>query len=196
MKRIIPIMAVVCLLGWVSSCKEKPNTGDIIVKNVQEEKAPVGTQSMSEFTWDKEIAWMGGTYKLSIHRYPDTSLPQAEDEQGHKYYDNKIQLKITRADGSTFFDRVFAKTDFSEYTNNAFGRTGALLGLAFDSADGGRLLFGASVGSPDAMSDEYIPMVVAVSSTGSVTITSDNRLDTGGNDQPRDELEAAEAEGM
>jgi hypothetical protein len=46
------------------------------------------------------------------------------------------------------------------------------------------------------MSDEYIPMQVIISASGSVSIKASSQLDSGNGEEPRDELEAAEAEGM
>ena len=44
------------------------------------------------------------------------------------------------------------------------------------------LCFAASVGSPDVMSDEYLPLVVKISKMGEVSISKDQLLDTEGND--------------
>ena len=194
-KSVLLLAGTIAMLGmW--SCKEKPQTDDIITKRAPEAPAPKGTQRMSDFTYEKTIEWMNGNYTITIHRYSDDTLPQTQDEQGRKYYDNKIGLKITRAEGSEFLNRVFTKTDFSDFINNSYGRNGALLGLAYDRVDGSNLVFGASVGSPDSMSDEYIPMQVIVSASGSVSIKASSQLDSGNGEEPRDELEAAEAEGM
>lgn len=198
MKRLfIPVMLLLGMLLTVSSCKKEKKTQDIITRKVVEKKAPEGIQKMSDYSLDKTIDWLGGSYTVSIHRFPDGKLPLAADESGRKYYDNKIALKVIRADGSIFYERVFVKNDFKEYVNKGYGDNGALLGLVFDRVDGGNMYFGASVGSPDTMSDEYIPLVVVLSKTGNVRIVKDTQMDTGNGDGGRmDELEAAEAEGV
>lgn len=53
-----------------------------------------------------------------------------------------------------------------------------MLGIVFDRADGGSLIFAASVGSPDKMSDEYVPLVLTISRGGTVNIAKDTQLDT------------------
>ena len=51
----------------------------------------------------------------------------------------------------------------------------------FDKVDGGHLVFAASVCHPQT--DEYIPLVVTLSSTGEVGIRRDSDLDTFGNEE-------------
>ena len=100
-----------------------------------------------------------------------------QDEQQNKYYDNRITLKITRADGSIFLDHTFVKADFANLVDDKYGKNGALLGLAFDCIENNNLRFGASVGSPDAMSDEFIPITVTVTRSGEIKSERDTQLD-------------------
>lgn len=196
MKRTLLFLFTVLAVCGFQGCKEKPQSKDIITTKKPAPKPQKGPLAMSNFNMPKTIEWLGSTYKISIKRYADRSLPLAEDEEHRKYYDNKIEVKIERADGSVFFSRTFTKQDFSQFTDNAYGRNGALLGFAFDRIEGNYLYFGASVGSPDTMSDEYVPLVVSISNLGAVKITTDTQLDTGSDNQPRDEVEASEEEGI
>ena len=59
------------------------------------------------------------------------------------------------------------------------GKVDALLGIVFDKVEDGVLRFAASVGSPDKASDEYIPLVLKISRSGSVSISKDTQFDTG-----------------
>ena len=56
-------------------------------------------------------------------------------------------------------------------------RIGALLGVAFVKAEGNQLTFGASVGSPDPASDEYVPLIVKVDNFGNYSVTKDTKAD-------------------
>ena len=172
-------------LGVAVSCKEKPRTTDIIVKK-SAPKPKKGVQKMDEYRQVRDVEWLGGTYKVVAERKPDTSLPQAEDEQGNRYYDNRITLTISRPDGTAFFNRTFSKTDFAKYVDGD-NVDGALLGIVFDRADGASLIFAASVGSPDKMSDEYEPLVVKVSRLGALSVAKDTKLDTASEDELEDE---------
>lgn len=198
MRKIIPFL----LLGGVAlgavSCKEEKKSEDIITHIAPKTQVKKGTGKMSDFDYHKRVTAFGDTLNISIYRISDTSLPLAQDESGRKYYDNKVKLKIQRADGSVFVDRTFTKADFSDFTNNSYGRNGALLGFMFDKLEGGVLRFGASVGSPDPTSDEFIPIDVLIDSRGKVAFHSAISLGTESDQKPKEEaeLEAAEAEGM
>ena len=52
-----------------------------------------------------------------------------------------------------------------------------MLGVVFNKADGDNLLFAASIGSPDRLSDEYIPMIVTLSRMGNLSIKKGALLD-------------------
>ena len=193
MKECFKMTKITCLalLGLLSmaaaSCGDKPKSDNIIVRKQSAAPRKHPTQEMSPYEQKRNIEWLGATYKVCIERKADRSLPLTQDEQGNKYYDNRITVRILRGDGSVFYDRTFTKADFSAYVSSINSK-GALLGVVFDRADGETLRFAASVGSPDRMSDEYDPLVVGVSRTGGTTISKDQKLDTT-SDEEEDEEE-------
>ncbi len=162
----------------LTSCGEKKNTGDIIAPK-PEEKHSNGILSMQNYQDTSAKTWMGKIYNITVTRTVDRSLPVAEDENDQKYYDNKITLLVKRSDGSVFFEKTFSKSDFSQYISGSYSQKGALLGVVFDKVDGANLIFGASIGSPDKTSDEYIPLVVRLSKGGTLSIEKDTQMDTG-----------------
>ena len=173
------------------SCKEKKNTGVIITKKpvivAQRQIMKTGDYAQS-----RKVDWLGAVYTVETKRVADPSLPVIADGNT-KYYDNRITVRILRSDGSEFFNRTFTKTDFSSYVGKTYAN-GALVGIVLDRAEGDNLLFAASVGSPDKMSDEYIPLLMKVSRQGGITISKDTQLDTGSDDAS--EVDLAEEEGM
>lgn len=199
MRKLIPFLLAGGIVLCAASCKEEKKTEDIITRIPPKKVVKKGTGKMSDFTYEKQVEAFGETLDISIRRYADTTLQQAKDESGRAYYDNKVQLVIKRNDGSVFVDRTFAKTDFSEFTNNDYGRHGALLGFMFDTVENGRLKLGASVGSPDPTSDEFIPIEVLIDRQGKISFQNATSLDSGNGEEKskaQSELEAAEAEGM
>lgn len=171
----------------IVSCKEKKTSEHIITtKPVEEAKKP--TQEIGNYDMTTPVDWVGSTYQVVVERKADHSLPLADDGQGNKYYDNRISLKILRKDGSVFFSRVFTKNDFSRYVDALYQKNSALLGIVLDRAETDHLIFAASVGSPDKMSDEYVPLVMKISRFGDVSISKDTQMDTGsiesGGEQP------------
>ncbi len=194
-------LSLVVLLGMLTvgicSCKkEQKETKDIITKIAPKPKTPSGPQQMSNYDYKKSIEWLGNNYTITISRYADKELAMATDGE-NQYYDNKVDVKITRQDGSIFFEKTFTKSDFKEYTDNQYGRNGALIGFMYDTVEGNYVKFGASVGSPDPNSDEFIPFDVAISNLGAVNISSSVQVDTNTDEEKqKTELEMAEEDGM
>ena len=159
----------------LASCGNHKTQSDIIeVKDSV--KKPAIPQKMQEYKSSRTITWQGGTYTYSIHRQVDIKLPVVTDDNGNKFYDNSIDLTVTR-NGSTFFSQTFTKETFSPYLDEGFKKKGILEGLVFDKAGNGYMQFAASVSYPQT--DEYIPLVVKLSSDGSISISRDTKMDSG-----------------
>ncbi len=158
-----------------AACGEKKKSTDIITQRVEIVK-PQSPERMQEYNDSRDVAWIGKQYKVTVHRQPADSLPMVKDETGQKFVDNVISVSVHRADGSQFFGRTFKKTDFLQYLDDDYSKTGILEGLVFDKADGDWLVFGASVGHPQT--DEYIPLVIRLSRMGNLVIKRDVQMDT------------------
>lgn len=174
MRHIIFVCLVVL---FMVSCGKKQESKNIIVQKPQVVQAAKKKEKMDPVSYEKPIDWVGSSYTVSISRFPDEELPMVEDEYGNKYYDNRVTVKVTRKDGSEFFNRTFTKSDFSSCVDESFRRNGALLGLVFVEAKGDDLRFGGSVGSPDPLSDEYIPIVMWLNRMGTIRMQRDTELD-------------------
>lgn len=162
----------------VSSCGKKEESNNIIIKKkVELSPRKKATAQMDAFVYTKEVQWVGSTYTIKINRAADKSLPVVADESGSKYYDNRITLTVVRQDGSTFFTRTFSKEDFRSVLGNDYTHDGILLGLMYTETLQDDLKFVASVGSPDPLSDEHIPMIVTLNRMGSVRIAKDRNLE-------------------
>ena len=176
MKRIQIVWLAIAAMMLIN-CGEKKKSDNIIAPKVEQPKlqAPI---RMQEYSQTKDVRWLDKNYQVEIHRVPDDSLKMVKDETGQEFVDNRISIRILRADGSVFFSRVFTKAAFDTYLDNDYRQTGILEGLVFDKVEGANLFFAASVCHPQT--DEYIPMVVTVSSQGEVGIRRDTDLDTYG----------------
>lgn len=158
------------------SCKEKPKDTVIIArKPVKTVKKTI--QKVGDYTQTRTVEWLDATYSVTVERAADTSLPLILDESGNKYYDNAVTVTVKRQDGTVFFNRRFTKSDFASHIDTEECK-GALLGIVLDRAQAATLYFAASVGSPDKMSDEYVPLVMSIGRGGDVSIKKDTRLDT------------------
>lgn len=170
-------MALITLPLFLASCgekKQKPE--DIIVPKPVAKKTPSVPVAMDEVSGTTEVDWIGKEYTVVITRFPDRESATVQDESGAKYYNNKVELKVVRPDGTVFFNRVFAKSDFVQQAGEDYLSKSILLGFVFDKAEGDDLYFGSSVGAPDPLSDEYVPLLIKLSRMGDVSIQKDTRI--------------------
>lgn len=177
MKRQLIVVSAICAAVMLAACGEKKQSEDIITQRVVkvQPKEPV---RMQDYTDERDVAWIGKTYHVNVHRQPADSLPMVKDETGQKFVDNMFTMTVSRQDGSVFFRRTFTKSSFAEHVPESYRRAGILEGLVFDKADGDWLEFGASVGLPQT--DEYIPLIVRLSRMGELVIKQDMQMDTNG----------------
>ncbi|MBR2114636.1 MAG: DUF4738 domain-containing protein [Prevotella sp.] len=187
-KSLFVVIATGMLLS-LAACGEKKKSADIITRRV-EKVMPQTPERMQEYDDRREVAWIGKQYKVTVHRQPGDSLPMVKDETGQKFVDNIISVSVLRADGSQFYSHNFTKTDFLNYLDDDYSKTGILEGLVFDKAEGDFLVFAASVSHPQA-DDEYIPLIVKLSRMGELTIQRDTQMDTTG-DMSEQELSSEE----
>ena len=175
MKKIQLFVALLMVALMISSCGKKKESKDIIVPTVEEVK-PKDPISMQPYNQQQQVEWLDKHYQVFIDRVADDSLRMVEDETGQKFIDNRINLRVVRADGSVFFKQEFTKSSFDAQLDDDYRQTGILDGLVFDKVDGNNLVFAGSVSHPQT--DEYIPLVVTVSNFGKVTIKRDDLMDT------------------
>lgn len=174
MKQVLLTVLLASMIVALAACGGKKKSDDIIAPRIVkvQPKAPI---RMQPYLDEKQVAWIGKTYFVTVSRQPSDSLPMVKDETGQKFVDNVFRLTVSRQDGSVFFNRTFTKKNLTQYLDEDFNETGVFEGLVFDKADGDDLLFGASVGHPQ--SDEYIPLVFRLSRMGNLTIKRDTQMD-------------------
>jgi hypothetical protein len=176
MKKIIGLCVMTLAALTLFSCSEKKSSNIIITKKKPEvAKTSKKTLKMGDYSQTRKTEWVGNTYSIEIKLTADESLPLASDGFS-KYYDNRITLRVVRADGTEFFKEEFTKSCFKKYVDNIYYKDGALLGIVFVKAEGNFLLFAASVGNPDKSSDEYVPLVLKIDNFGNMSISKDTKL--------------------
>ena len=178
MKRLFYAFAFSLLLMGVISCDEKPKNDIIITKMPPKKEISKNPLQVGNYSQSRQVEWVGSTYTVEVNRQADTTLTIVKDDNGQRYYDNKITVKIIRKDGSEFFNRAFTKKDFDGYVDALYKKNSVLLGIVLDKADEDNIYMAASVGSPDKSSDEFVPLIVKISRMGVVSISKDTDLDT------------------
>ena len=171
---ILALMVVVTLAG----CEEKKQTQDIIAPRRVEAAKPSGPIRMQPYRDQRDIDWLGKTYRVEVNRSPNDSLPMVKDEAGQEFVDNSASIVIRRADGSVAIQKLFTKATFEGYIDAAYRKAGILEGVVFDEVDDQQLEFAASICLPQT--DEYIPLEVKIDNFGNVKIARDSQMDTNG----------------
>lgn len=171
----------------IAGCTEKKASENIIAPKPVVKK-PSGTVKMQNYKHQDNVEWLGQPYKINVERTADTSVQAITDDNGNKYYDNVIEVSITRPDNTEFFKKTFRKEDFAEYIDESYMKKSTLLGIVLEKAEGDNLIFAASVGAPDVLSDEYVPLIITLSKMGNISVRKDTRLDSN-SDKPADEDE-------
>ncbi len=183
LKNVIAFSLLLTIIVAIASSCGRKKSSNVIIAPKPEVVKPSAPVRMSEYTHTDNVEWLGKTYKVEVIRSVADSLPMVKDDQGMKYFDNMIRVKVIRPDGTEFFNRLFSKAAFKDYIDDNTRNHGVLLGVVLDKAEGDNLILGASVGSPDILSDEYIPLLITISRMGNVSIARDSHLDS---EEPQD----------
>ena len=173
MKKTLVLLTVLMAATIMISCeKEKKNTihNHIIVPPRQEVVVDTIIHQMNPIDQTDQVKWLGSTYKVSVNRHTSDSLSVVTDNNGKRYRNNVIKLKISRADGSVFFEKSFSKSMFAGHVDENYLSKNVILGMVFNGVDANGMHFLGSVGSPDELSEDYIPFDVTVSRMGDVNI--------------------------
>lgn len=186
MKGIYASVFVALGLLALSSCKEKKKTDDIIAPKPVV-KAPAGPVKMQGYDHSEKVEWGGRSFTIIVKRVVDDAAPVFSDESNSKYYENRITLTVKNPDGGEFFKREFTKQSFSQIIDASYLAKSTILGIALDHADAHSLVFVASVGCPDQLSDDFIPINLTISESGSMSMKKGQDIGTSDNPNADDE---------
>ncbi len=184
MKYLFPLILVAGLVVF-GACKEKKESTDIITTKYVPKK-PQPPIAMPSETITKNVTWQDKPYTVVITRQASDSLLQVKDENGQPYIDNRVEIVVTRADGSVFFKKVFTKASFNAYIDESFRKNGILAGIQYDEIDSKGMEFSVVVGLPDALDDVFVPLELVVDRFANIAISRDDDMDMRGNDDDDD----------
>jgi len=175
MKHYLPLILLAGLVLF-GACKEKKESTDIIATKYVPKK-PQPPIAMPSETKTTNVTWQEKPYTVIINRVADDSLQLVKDENAQPYIDNRVEVIVTRADGSAFFKKVFTKASFNAYIDESFRKNGILGGIQFDEIDSKGLEFSVVVGLPDAIDDVFVPLELVVDRGGNITISRNDDMD-------------------
>ncbi len=171
------LMVLLVAIVACGSCKKKEPRRTIVTKVVVP-TVREGTTAMDDETAAKRFLWDGVYCEASVSRTADKELPTVSDADGNKYFDNKITLSITSADGKVV-SKVFRKSDFAAYINSQYVKPShsVLLNIVFHEVRSSRAVFIATIGSPDERDDVYMLVEAAVTKSGDVSMARVEAID-------------------
>ena len=172
MRNILPLMVLMMAAGLFVACeKEKKQTVDNIIVPPKVVNAPDTTiHKMNVTKGVDSFKWLGSSYCANVRRSTSDSLSYVTDNTGKRYRNNVIEMKITRRDGSVFFEKKFSKKAFENFLDKEYLEHTVLLGMVYNGTEKDEVRFLGSVGSPDDLAEEYVPFNVFVSKMGEVRI--------------------------
>jgi hypothetical protein len=186
MKHLMLVLAA-CMMVLVA-CKEKKHVNDgIITTDYEMPKPSEAPIAMPAQTNKVEVEWKDSRYAIAIARTPADSLSKVTDEIGQQYIDNVVKISITRSDGTSFFNRSFAKSAFMEWLEDDYRHHAVLEDITFFGVEGQELVFTAALNHPAASDDEAIDLRLSVNAQGQVNIGLYD-------DNQRDDLKMSDAE--
>ena len=168
------VFALMCIM-LLTGCGSKHKSDYIIINSEQTEEKKPEVIASEKYHFTDTISWRGKVYNYTVSRESDKEAPVAIDEEGQKFYDNKVMVTILRSDNTEFYSHTFRKSAFSDYIPASFAKGSILEGIVFEKAEEGYLQFAASVAYPQT--DEYIPFAIRISPNGSITIVKVNQLE-------------------
>ncbi|MGN0053275.1 MAG: DUF4738 domain-containing protein [Bacteroides sp.] len=120
------------------------------------------------------FTYQGKEYHSRVIRKPDSHLPIVQNEQGERFVDNCISLRIVR-EGKVIVDRTFTKDDFTSLVDARFMKYAILEGLVFDQTTPQGMIYAASVCYPQ--SDLYVPIRLTISSGGQIALSKEELME-------------------
>ena len=168
---------------WLASClsillfaacgnggdKQDANEGKENTENVVQDEPMADSEQMDTIN----VKLGKHTYAVSIHRVSDKQLPLVTDELDQKFYDNSVNITISR-DGDQFFTKKVTKEAFMDFMPAEVYKSGLLLGMNCDTArcTTSTLCFTAQVGQAG---EGPAFLVLVPTDGGNVSILRDNQ---------------------
>ena len=164
-----------CMVSLLTACSshKKGQNDDIQVIT----KDSVVTDSLQRMPISDSkvlINYKGKQYHSTVLRKPDEGLPIVVNDEGSRFVDNRILLKIV-CDGKVVLDKAFTKQSFASFVDQDFLDNAILDGLVYDKITPQGLQYAASLCYPQT--DLYIPLSVTVTQGGKISMAKEELIE-------------------
>lgn len=174
MKRIIHILVCASVIVFTACSSQDKNRKDGMQVLKQDSTEIAGPQRMQVSDVKTTFTYKGKEYRSSVVRRPDDALPIVRNEQGEKFVDNRITLRIT-CGGKQVVDKVFTKENFASLVDAKFMQYAILEGLVYDKTTPQGIIYAASVCYPQ--SDLYVPIRLTITGDGKITMAKEELME-------------------
>ncbi len=183
--RTLTVLATLAFALFTASCGGKGKGGPQTdtTQTAQQTKEPYADSPLN----NNYTANLGGhAYDIRIARHADKTLPVVHDDMGAAYYDNRVDVTITR-DGEAFFSHAYTKEAFADFLSANESRGTVLLGMAYDPerSNAQAIHIGAQIGQIGIEEGPAFSVEIPLDG-GTASITRDKNQDTSGDDSMGD----------
>lgn len=162
-----PVYTLACAVILLSACSSKSKNRNETQAFMQDSTKVAGLQRMQAADVKAAFTYNGKEYQSSVVLSPDEGLPVVTNEQGEKFVDNRIALRISGG-GKQVVDKVFTKASFASLLDAKFMKYAILESLAFNRATPRGMIYVASVCYPQ--SDLYVLIKLTVDADGKISM--------------------------
>lgn len=174
MKNIVYLWACVSVVFFTACSSQDKNKKDGMQVLMQDSTQLAGPERMQISDIKTTFTFKGKEYHSSVVRRPDETLPIVKNEQGEKFVDNRITLRITSG-GKQVVDKVFTKDNFASLVDAKFMKYAILEGLVYDKTTPQGIIYAASVCYPQ--SDLYVPIRLTITSDGKISMAKEELME-------------------
>ncbi len=174
MKNLFYMLACVSVIFLSACSSQNKKEKDDAQALMQDSLKAAGPQRMQVSDIKATFKYQGKEYQSSVLRRPDESLPIVKNEQGEKFVDNRITLRLT-CGGKQIVDKVFTKESFTSLVDAKFMQYAILEGLVYDQTTPQGIIYAASVCYPQ--SDLYVPIRLTIASDGKISMAREEFME-------------------
>lgn len=174
MKKIVYTLACASIIS-LAACSSQDKNKKEDLQTLQQDSTEVSApQRMQVSDIKTAFTYKGKEYQSSVLRIPDETLPIVKNEQGEKFVDNRITLRIS-CEGKQLVDKVFTKESFASLIDAEFMKNSILEGLVYDKTAPEGMIYAASICYPQ--SDLYVPIRLVVTTDGKISMTKEELME-------------------
>ncbi len=168
MKSLLFLSAVCATALTLSGCgseKAPVKTEEPVVSEPEKPAVedPIKTREQKKAI---EVSANGNKYNVSVHIYPDKSLPIVIDHLKQEFYDNSVTVSVVRNTQDTVCTHKFNKKNFYHYITNTEERQKFILsGITIneDAGQNGRIVLNTQVGEPGSEAPQHFCISIPLS---------------------------------